>query len=181
MVPKAEAASELADIASRCGDGVSLIALIESVAGVVRMRSIAHEKSVSRLAFGSFDYCVDAGVEDSGRELDYVRSQFVIESRFAGLPAPVDGVTLSIDDADLIAADVAAGRRFGFGGKLCIHPRQVEAVNQGFTPSAADLAWAERVLAKLAENPKGAIAVDGKLVDKPIVDRAKRIVASFTR
>jgi citrate lyase subunit beta/citryl-CoA lyase len=132
-------------------------------------------------AFGSFHYCVDAGVDDSGRELDYVRSQFVIKSRFAGLPAPVDGVTLSIDDADLIAADVAASRRFGFGGKLCIHPRQVEAVNQGFTPSAADLARAERVLAKLAENAKGAIAVDGKLVDKSIVDRAKRIVASFTR
>jgi citrate lyase subunit beta/citryl-CoA lyase len=178
MVPKAEVASELAYVALRCGEGVSLIALIESVVGVVQMRSIAHEKSVSRLAFGSFDYCVDAGVEDSGRELDYVRSQFVIESRFAGLPAPVDGVTLSIDDADLIAADVAAGRRFGFGAKLCIHPRQVEAVNQGFAPSGADFAWAERVLAKLAENPKGAIAVDGKLVDKPIVDRAKRIVAS---
>src|SRR5476651_1940107 len=178
MVPKAEVASELADVALRCGEGVLLVALIESVVGVVQMRSIAHEKSVSRLAFGSFDYCVDAGVEDSGRELDYVRSQFVIESRFAGLPAPVDGVTLSIDVADLIAADVAAGRRFGFGGKLCIHPRQVEAVNQGFAPSDADFAWAERVLAKLAENPKGAIAVDGKLVDKPIVDRAKRIVAS---
>jgi citrate lyase subunit beta/citryl-CoA lyase len=179
MVPKAEAASEMADIASRCGSGVSVIALIESVVGVVQMRSIAHEKAVSRLAFGSFDYCVDAGVEDSGRELDYVRSQFVIESRFAGLEAPVDGVTLSIDDADLIAADVAAGRRFGFGGKLCIHPRQVDAVNRGFAASEADLAWAERVLAKLAENPKGAIAVDGKLVDKPIVDRAKRIVANF--
>ncbi|AMM16358.1 aldolase [Burkholderia sp. PAMC 28687] len=181
MVPKAEAASELADIASRCGKAVSLIALIESVAGVVEMRAIAHEKAVSRLAFGSFDYCVDAGVEDSGRELDYVRSQFVIESRYAGLAAPVDGVTLSIDDADLIAADAASGRRFGFGAKLCIHPKQVEAVNRGFAPSDADFAWAERVLAKLAENPRGAIAVDGKLVDKPIVDKAKRIVASFTR
>lgn len=179
MVPKAEVASELADIATRCGDGVSLIALIESVVGVVQMRSIAHEKSVSRLAFGSFDYCVDAGVEDSGRELDFVRSQFVIESRFAGLAAPVDGVTLSIDDTGQIAADVAAGRRFGFGGKLCIHPKQVDAVNRGFAPSEADRTWAERVLAKLAENPKGAIAVDGKLVDKPIVDRAKRIIASF--
>jgi citrate lyase subunit beta/citryl-CoA lyase len=180
MVPKAEAPGELADIAARCGEGVSLVALIESVTGVVQMRAIAHEKSVSRLAFGSFDYCVDANVEDTGRELDYVRSQFVIESRFAGLPAPIDGVTLSIDDAPLIDADVAGGRRFGFGAKLCIHPKQVEAVNRGFAPSEVDFAWAERVLAKLAENSQGAIAVDGKLVDKPIVDRAKRIIASFT-
>ena len=179
MVPKAEDAGELADIAARCGDEVTLIALIESVTGIVQMRNIANEKAVSRLAFGSFDYCVDAGVDGTGRELDYVRSQFVIESRYANLPPPVDGVTLSVDDAALIAEDVAAGRRFGFGGKLCIHPKQVDPVNRGFAPSDADRAWAERVLAKLAENPRGAIAVDGKLVDKPIVDRAKRIVADI--
>lgn len=179
MVPKSEDAEEMADIASRCVNGVLLVALIESVVGVVRMRSIANEKTVSRLAFGSFDYCVDAGVEGNERELDYVRSQFVIESRYANLPAPVDGVTLSVDDAALIAEDVATGKRFGFGAKLCIHPKQVELVNRGFAPSEADRAWAERVLAKLAENPKGAIAVDGKLVDKPIVNRARRIVADF--
>jgi len=134
---------------------------------------------VSRLAFGSFDYCVDAGVEGHDRELDYVRSLFVIESRYANLPPPVDGVTLSVDDSALIAQDVAIGKRFGFGGKLCIHPKQVNWVNRGFSPTEADRAWAEKVLAKLAENPKGAIAVDGKLVDKPIVDRAKRILADI--
>lgn len=177
MVAKAENANELADVAARCGGKVTLVALIESVAGVVQMRSIASEKAVSRLAFGSFDYCVDAGVDGTDRELDYVRSQFVIESRYANLPAPVDGVTLSVDDGALIAEDVAMGRRFGFGGKLCIHPKQVDWVNRGFAPSEADRVWAEKVLAKLAENPKGAIAVDGKLVDKPIADRARRIVA----
>ncbi|HZZ09460.1 MAG TPA: CoA ester lyase [Paraburkholderia sp.] len=179
MVPKAENAAELADIAARCVGNVTLVALIESVTGVVQMRSIANEKAVSRLAFGSFDFCVDAGVDGNDRELDFVRSQFVIESRYANLPPPVDGVTLSVDDAALIADDVAAGRRFGFGGKLCIHPKQVDAVNRGFAPSDADRAWAARVLAKLAENPRGAIAVDGKLVDKPIIDRAKRIVAEI--
>lgn len=179
MVPKAENAHELTDIASRCARGVTLVALIESVAGIVQMRDIANEKAVSRLAFGSFDYCVDAGVEGHDRELDYVRSLFVIESRYANLPPPVDGVTLSVDDSALIAQDVAIGKRFGFGGKLCIHPKQVDWVNRGFSPTEADRAWAEKVLAKLAENPKGAIAVDGKLVDKPIVDRAKRILADI--
>jgi len=178
MVPKAEEAGQLADIAARCGDGVLLTALVETVAGVVRMREIAGEQAVSRLAFGSFDYCVDAGIEGFGRELDYVRSRFVIESRYAGLPPPVDGVTLDVHDAALIAEDVACGRRFGFGAKLCIHPKQVDAVNRGFMPTDDERAWAARVLAALADNARGAFAIDGKLVDKPIIDRATLIAGS---
>ncbi|MFL9919059.1 CoA ester lyase [Paraburkholderia fungorum] len=177
MVPKAEEPGQLGDIGTRCGDGVALTALVETVAGLVNMRKIAGERAVARLAFGSFDYCVDAGIDGFGRELDYVRSRFVVESRYAGLPPPIDGVTLAIDDAAVIAEDVALGRRFGFGGKLCIHPKQVDAVNRGFAPSDDDRAWAARVLAAVAANPHGAIAVDGKLVDKPIIDRARRIEA----
>lgn len=178
MAPKAEDAAQLADIAARCAEGVELIALVESVAGVVRMREIAQCERVSRLAFGSFDFGVDAGIDGTGRELDLVRSQFVLESRFAGLPPPIDGVTLATDDIDAIDADVLDARRFGFGGKLCIHPKQVDAVNRGFAPSAAEREWAARVLAALEANPRGAISVDGKLVDKPIVDRARRIQAA---
>jgi citrate lyase subunit beta/citryl-CoA lyase len=178
MVPKAEDAAQLANIAARCADRVELIALVESVAGVVRMREIAQCERVARLAFGSFDFGVDAGIDGTGRELDYVRSQFVIESRFAGLPPPLDGVTLATGDIDAINADALDARRFGFGGKLCIHPKQVDAVNDGFAPSAAEREWAARVLAALEANPRGAISVDGKLVDKPIVDRARRIQAA---
>ncbi|SAK69377.1 HpcH/HpaI aldolase [Caballeronia catudaia] len=178
MAPKAEDAAQLADIAGRCAEGVELVALVESVAGVVRMREIAQCGRVARLAFGSFDFGVDAGIDGAGRELDYVRSQFVIESRFAGLPPPIDGVTLATGDIDAIDADVVDARRFGFGGKLCIHPKQVQAVNDGFLPSAAEREWAARVLAALEANPRGAISVDGKLVDKPIVDRARRIQAA---
>ncbi|AQH02364.1 aldolase [Burkholderia sp. KK1] len=178
MTPKAEDAAQLADIAARCAERVELIALVESVAGVVRMREIAQCGRVARLAFGSFDFGVDAGIDGTGRELDSVRSQFVLESRFAGLPPPIDGVTLATDDIDAIDADVLDARRFGFGGKLCIHPKQVDAVNRGFAPSAAEREWAARVLAALEANPRGAISVDGKLVDKPIVDRARRIQAA---
>ncbi|SAL44019.1 HpcH/HpaI aldolase [Caballeronia cordobensis] len=178
MAPKAEDAAQLADIAARCAEGVELIALVESVAGVVRMREIAQCGRVARLAFGSFDFGVDAGIDGTGRELDSVRSQFVLESRFAGLPPPIDGVTLATNDIDAIDADVLDARRFGFGGKLCIHPKQVDAVNRGFAPSAAEREWAARVLAALEANPRGAISVDGKLVDKPIVDRARRIQAA---
>jgi len=78
----------------------------------------------------------------------------------------------------LIADEVACGRRFGFGAKLCIHPKQVDAVNRGFMPTDDERAWAARVLAALADNARGAFAIDGKLVDKPIIDRATLIAGS---
>jgi citrate lyase subunit beta / citryl-CoA lyase len=178
MVPKAEDGKQLADVASRCAEGVELIALVESVAGVMRMREVAQCVGVRRLAFGSVDFGVDAGIDGTDRELDHVRSHFVMESRFAGLFPPVDGVTLATIDAAAVAVDVLNARHFGFGGKLCIHPMQVDAVNSGFAPSDAERAWAARVLAALAKNPRGAISVDGKLVDKPVIDRARRIQAT---
>ncbi|WP_345812820.1 CoA ester lyase [Paraburkholderia sp. PREW-6R] len=177
MLPKSESAQQLGDVAARLSPPVRLVALVETVAGVVAMREIAAAPSVARLAFGTVDFCGDAGIEGLGVELDYVRSQMVIESRFAGLAAPVDGVTLELDNADRLAQDVASARRFGFGGKLCIHPRQVDAVNRGFAPSEEERRWAARVMAACAEHPQGAFAVDGKLVDRPVIERAKRIAA----
>jgi citrate lyase subunit beta/citryl-CoA lyase len=175
MVPKSDSAQQLVDVAARLPPQVRIVALIETVTGVVAMREIAAVPSVARLAFGTVDFCGDAGIEGLGVELDYVRSQMVIESRYAGLAAPVDGVTLELDNVARLADDVGRARRFGFTGKLCIHPRQVDPVNRGFAPSDEERRWAARVLAACREHPEGAFAVDGKLVDKPVVDRARRI------
>ncbi|ASV97255.1 HpcH/HpaI aldolase/citrate lyase family protein [Paraburkholderia aromaticivorans] len=180
MLPKSDSAQQLADVAARLPAATRIVALIESVAGVVAMRDIAAAPSVTRLAFGTVDFCGDAGVEGLGAELDHVRSQMVIESRYAGLAAPIDGVTLELDDFARLTEHVAKARRFGFGGKLCIHPRQVEPVNRGFAPSEDERRWAARVLAACREHPEGAFAVDGKLVDRPVIERAKRIAAFDT-
>jgi citrate lyase subunit beta / citryl-CoA lyase len=177
MLPKSDSAWQLNDVAARLPSGTRIVALVETVAGVVAMREIAGAPSVARLAFGSVDFCGDAGIEGLGVELDYVRSQMVIESRLAGLAAPVEGVTLELDDSERLAGDVAKARRFGFGGKLCIHPRQVDTVNRGFSPSEEERRWAARVLAACDAHPEGAFAVDGKLVDRPVIERAKRIAA----
>jgi citrate lyase subunit beta / citryl-CoA lyase len=154
--------------------------LVETVGGLVHLRRIAACAGVGRIAFGSVDFCSDAGIEGEEEELDYVRSQLVIESRFAGLPAPIDGVTVTLDDGERIHRDVMRARRFGFGAKLCIHPKQVHAVNTVFAPSSDELAWAKRVLAACERaGGQGAISVDGKLVDKPIIDRAHRLLAQY--
>ena len=106
-----------------------------------------------------------------------MRTAFVLASRGAGLPAPVDGVGLETLDPARMEADAARARRFGFGGKLCIHPRQVAAVNAAFRPSAADLAWARGALAAFEASGGAAVAHAGQMVDRPVADRARRLLA----
>lgn len=176
MLPKAENAAQLARLAATLRPDQALLPLIETVAGHFAAAEIARVPRVARLAFGSFDFMADAGIRGDAEELDFVRTQLVLVSRHAGLAAPVDGVTLATDDAAQIERDVQRSRRFGMGGKLCIHPRQVAAVNAGFAPTAPELDWARRVVAALAAGSRGAVTVDGKLVDRPIELLARAIL-----
>ncbi len=174
MLPKAERAEDIA--ALRGAGAATVLPLIESAAGMAALATIAAAPGVQRLVFGSIDFQVDLGMRDALEdELLFFRSQLVLTSRLAGLQAPVDGVSTAIDDADQLRDDVLRARRLGFGGKLCIHPRQVASVNRHFAPSAAERAWAQRVLDAAAASGGAAIAVDGKMVDKPVILRAQAI------
>ncbi|HEY4298612.1 MAG TPA: CoA ester lyase [Paraburkholderia sp.] len=177
MLPKTERAGDLVRVRAALRESQTLYALIETVDALVRLREIAAVAGLTRLAFGSYDFCSDAGIGDDRAALDPVRTQLVIESRHARLPAPVDGVTLALGDDAALADDVRHARLFGMGAKLCIHPRQVESVKRGFLPTEAECAWAQRVLDAIAHAGAGAIAVDGKLVDRPIIERAKTIMS----
>lgn len=179
MLPKAEQVQALAAV-QRAGARQSkpaLLPLIESAAGFAALAQIAAAPGVVCLAFGSIDLQVDLGMRDALEdELLHYRSQIVLASRLAGIAAPIDGVSTAIDDAPRLREDVLRARRLGFAGKLCIHPRQVAAVNQGFAPSADELAWAHRVLAAAGASGGAAVAVDGKMVDKPVLLRAEAIL-----
>ena len=139
MLPKSQDLATLARLASRLPVGAALVPLVETAAGLWNVREVAGAPGVHRLAFGSVDYQLDLGIEGDGDELLQARSQLVLASRVAGIPAPVDGVTLSIKDPVALSADVARARRLGFGAKLCIHPSQVEAVNTGFARQPASV------------------------------------------
>lgn len=177
MVPKAQDAAALAQLAGRLREDQWLIPLVETVAGWFAAQSIAGVPRVLRLAFGSVDFMSDSGIQGEAEEMNSVRTQLVLVSRLAGLAAPIDGVSVAIDDAAQLESDVRRSRRFGFGAKLCIHPRQVAGVHSGFAPTATEVAWAERVVAALAAGPLGAVTVDGKMVDKPIALLAQAILA----
>lgn len=181
MLPKAEDASALARLATALRPDQSIIPLIESVAGWFDALALAKAPKVHRLAFGSMDFMVDSGIQGDGEELDAVRTQLVLVSRLAGVQSPIDGVSLAIDNTQQLEADVHRARRYGLGAKLCIHPKQIAAVHNGFMATPQEIDWAHRVLNALAGNPLGAITVDGKLVDKPIALRAQAILDEATK
>lgn len=175
MVPKAQDAAQLQALSAILRENQVLLPLVETVAGHFAAAELARVPKVQRLVFGSFDFMADAGIRGDAEELDAVRTHLVLVSRHAGLQAPVDGVTLATDDATQMTQDVRRARRFGLGAKLCIHPRQVAAVNTGFAPAPQEIAWAQRVMAALTQG-HGAVTVDGKLVDRPIELQARAIL-----
>lgn len=180
LVPKAHSETELAELADALPPGTPLIALLETARGVLAAAEVCSVPAVVRAAFGSVDLGAELGVDPDDRDaLRYARSAVVLGSAAAGCAAPLDGVTTKPSDDDRLSTDVAHAAALGFGGKLCIHPAQVSAVNALFTPAAAEVAWAERVLAQA--QTEGASIVDGAMVDKPVLDRARAILARAQR
>lgn len=176
VLPKAEHPDDVV-VASRAGGGLAVLPLIESALGFEQRRALAHADRVERLIFGHIDFQADLNMRATEEELLPFRTALVLASRLAGIAAPIDGVCTAIDDAELLQADALRARRLGFGGKLCIHPRQVAVVNRCFAPSAEEVAWAQRVIAADAASGGAAVAVDGKMVDRPVVLRAQAILA----
>jgi citrate lyase subunit beta / citryl-CoA lyase len=167
--------------------GTEIMPLLETGAGIAEAPAISRASPrVRRLALGAADLTVDMGMEwtrDEDELLPY-RSRLVLASRTAGLEPPIDSAWVDLDDAEGMSASARRARRDGFQGKLCIHPTQVAAVARAYTPSADAVAHAERVLAAFAEAESQGVAalrVDGRLVDYPVVEAARRTVAEAAR
>jgi citrate lyase subunit beta/citryl-CoA lyase len=164
------------------GNQVELIALIESAQGVQNAYLISQaNKRLRRLAFGSVDFIVDIGGELSieGTELLYARSQLLIASRAAGIEAPIDAVFMDIKDSKNLRKETEQVKRMGFAGKLVIHPDQISVVNEIFTPSQAEIEKSQEIVmafTKAEAQGVAAIQVGGKLVDYPVVKKAKQIL-----
>lgn len=177
MVPKAEHPDVLAAVHAAAGPRATLIPLVETARGLGAARLLGECSSVLRLAFGSVDFQRDLAIEGDGEELLFARSRLVLASRQSDLAAPIDGVTLAVGDFAQTHQDAVRARRLGFGGKLCIHPAQVAPVMQAFMPDEKAIAWAKSVLAAAASASTGALTFEGKLIDKPVIDRAKTLLA----
>ncbi|SAL69946.1 HpcH/HpaI aldolase/citrate lyase family protein [Caballeronia humi] len=176
VLPKTESASDVIALVSLTRARIPVFPLIESAQGMWNVMEIAKAPFVHQLMFGTLDFIADMGMESDGVELDPFRAQLVMTSRVAGIGAPVDGVTPVIDDANRLASETKHGKRRGFGGKLCIHPKQISIVNECYAPTQAEVSWAKQVLDASDRANGAAISIDGKMIDRPVVLRAKRVV-----
>jgi citrate lyase subunit beta/citryl-CoA lyase len=178
MVPKAENPESLAALHARLGE-IPLVPLIESAVGFYAAAAIARSEGTVRLAFGHVDFQADLGMipGPDEAELAPARFQLVAASRAAGIAGPIDGITLETSKTSDIVAASRRGIRFGFTGKLCIHPDQIASVHAAFAPSAEDEAWARRVVEAAESSKGGAIRVDDRMVDRAVILVAERILA----
>ena len=172
MLAKAERVEDLAAL----GAATAILPLIESAAGFDNLRAIAAAPNVQRLAFGAIDFQLDLDMRASFDELVFFRSQLVLVSRLARLQVPIDSPSTAIDALDEVEDEARRARRLGFGAKLCIHPKQIAVVNGAFSPGEAEIAWAQRVLQANVQAAGAAFALDGKMVDKPVLLRAEAVV-----
>jgi citrate lyase subunit beta/citryl-CoA lyase len=175
LLPKAETPQQVSAVLTNAHPALAVLPIVETAHGFSNLTALCTAPRVRRIVFGTLDFQIDLGIDGDGEELHMFRSQIVLASRLAGIGAPVDGVSTTIVDAASIEADARRARRFGFGGKLCIHPKQIEPVHRAYAWSDAELAWARQVLKAVEESNGAAVAVDGKMVDLPVILKARRI------
>lgn len=148
--------------------GAPVIALIESARGLEAASEIAAASSVARLALGAVDLSLDLDSLPDDDVLAPVRSRLVVASRAAGLAGPLDSPSLDIAVLERVRDAASTARRFGMGGKLCIHPAQVSVVASAFLPSEAEVARARAILVAAADG--GAAQMDGQMIDFPVLE-----------
>lgn len=159
-----------------------LMATLETAKGVERAFEIANATPrLKALCFGAADYSRDLRLDwpapDPYPAVTAAKVRLVQAAAAAGLEAPHDGASAEFKDLARLEEETIAAKCFGFGGKHAIHPAQIPVILKVFRPSEKQIDWAERVLAYHTEHPEqGAFQIDGRMVDAPVIDRARQIL-----
>jgi citrate lyase subunit beta / citryl-CoA lyase len=186
MLPKAEGGGDVLTLARMAGADVSVIAIAtETARALFRMESYGEAApTLVALAWGIEDLSADLGAtsmrDDDGAFTDtarLARTLCLVAAKASGVEA-IDGVYTDFRDEAGLIAECAAAARDGFTGKLAIHPTQVEPINRAFTPSPRDVDAAHRVVAAFAAaGDPGVIALEGRMLDRPHLERARGVIA----
>lgn len=158
------------------------VALVETASGFLRIAEIAgaHPRLVA-LSIGAEDFALSVGMLPEAEGLFFPKQQMIIAARAAGiLPLGFIGTVADFRDLDAFRATIRRSRRLGFAGASCIHPSQVAILNEEYRPSSDEVAQAERAVAAYDAATAagiGAIEIDGKMIDVPVIERAKHVLA----
>jgi len=184
IVPKVEAVDTLAavdDLVASPAREVDMLALVETPLGIARCEDIlasAPPRTITAM-LGVADFTAALGVDmsDEGVELLYARQRLIVAARAAGMPGPIDGPYLRLDDPDGLIADTRRSRALGFQGRVALHPRQVDPINRAFSElSEEQLGAAERIVEAFERAEASGVAsirVDGRFVDYPVYELAR--------
>ncbi|MBQ0113158.1 MAG: citrate (pro-3S)-lyase subunit beta [Bacteroidales bacterium] len=189
-MPKTETAEEVVELEKEiervekeigCLGRTQIMAAIESTKGIINAYAIATaSKRMMGIALGAEDYCANLKTQrtPSGDELLLARETIVVAARAAGIYA-LDTVYSNLNDMETFRKEVELIKRLGFDGKSIINPRQIEIINEVFTPTEKEIEKAKTIVAAIKEaaaKGSGVIAVNGKMVDKPVVTRAEHTI-----
>jgi citrate lyase beta subunit len=191
VVPKIETARqvreiseyiEMYELSSKMEVGsIRMLIGVETAKGILNLREIAEaDKRLEAIIFGAEDFAASIGATRTkeGSEVLYARSAVVTACAAHELQA-LDMVYIDFRDVEGLRAEAEEGARLGFSGKQIIHPNQVEAVQQAFTPSEEAIEYAQRVVRAFSASQregKGAFALDGKMIDMPLLKNAQKVL-----
>ena len=177
MLPKVAGADEIRAVGAalaRGGGALPLIVQIETAAGLLAAADIAAASPhVSAVFFGAIDLSADLGCAVEWEALLYARSRVVLAAGAAGVAA-LDSPFMDVPALGALAEATSRVRRLGFTGKAAIHPTQVPVIQAAFAPSAAETAWARKIVAEYERQQGGVLLVEGQLIELPVVRSARR-------
>ena len=184
MLPKVMTPDEvvwLDDLLSEHGHPTRLHIIIETNQGLEAAHDIARASSrIDALFFGGIDMAAELRCKNTWDTLLYARSRVVHAAAGAGMDA-IDVPWLDLQDADGMEREARLARDLGFSGKGAIHPKQIAAINQVFTPGDHEIARAKNILKAFEEDGTGLVVIDGKLIEKPVLREMQRMIAIAER
>lgn len=188
MIPKCESAEEIEQLMHFAGqnsiDIFLIIPLIESAKGVLNAYEIAKSHDyVQRLAFGAIDYSLDIGATPSKQQMEliFAKSMLINSSAAAGIEGPIDCPYVDFNNEEGFIESVTNAKNLGMQAKLLIHPKQIELLHRLYMPSEEEIDYSKAIVELFEEalsNGKAAIAYDGKMIDYPVYEQAKRVISN---
>ena len=177
MIPKVTTPEGVRRASRMVGDDMPLLPIIETALGLENATRIgAASPAVAALVFGGFDLSAELGAEPDWESLLYARSRVVHAAAVSGLDA-IDMPSRDLRRMAGLREEAEKARRLGYNGKVAIHPAQIPVIHEVFTPSREEIRRARRIVDADRAAGGGAVALDGRMVDRPVVEAARRVLA----
>ena len=179
LLAKAEQAADIEIVYQKTR--LPVIAVIENAIGLYRIDEMAKARGLLVFSYGFLDLCNDLQVQVGTASADIIanqiRYQLILTSKIHQLLAPIDSIYADFNDSTGLHKHVQLWSQMGMSGMLCIHPKQVDVVKQALQPTAADLSFAQRVVAEYERSGQAIFKVDGNMVDAPVIERSYQLLS----